>query len=104
MTTAREKLNKDIELAIANHPASDKMWGAMVRGRENRAKGIEQFQVNVEEMKEGDRHIKVGVAADPALVERFSESIRKNGGQVFFAKTGEDAIRYVAELAKRTGT
>ena len=48
MTTAREKLNEDIELAIANHQASDKMWGAMARGRENRAKGIQQFQVDVE--------------------------------------------------------
>ncbi len=104
MTTAREKLNEDIETAIANHQASDKMWRAMARGRENRTTGIEQFQVNIEEMKEADRHVKVGVAGDPALVERFSESVRKNGGQVYLAKTGEDAVRYVAELAKRTST
>ena len=30
--------------------------------------------------------------------------MRKNGGQVYLAKTAEDANRYVAELAKRTGT
>jgi len=104
LTDAREKLNEDIELAIANHPASDKMWRAMARGRDNRTAGIAQMHVNVEEMKEGDRHVKVGVAANPAIVEQFAESIRKNGGQVFMAKTGEDAIRYVAEIAKRTST
>lgn len=104
MTTAREKLNEDIELAIANHQASDKMWRAMARGRENRAIGLQQFHVDVEEMKEGDRHVKVGVAGDPAVVQRFAESVRKNGGQVYFAKTGDDAVQYVAELAKRTGT
>jgi iron-sulfur cluster protein len=104
MTTAREKLNEDIELAIANHQASDKMWRAMARGRENRTVGIEKMQVNVEEMKEGDRHVKVGVAADPAIVQRFAESIKRNGGQVFFAETGDDAVKYVADLAKRTGT
>jgi L-lactate dehydrogenase complex protein LldF len=104
VTTAREKLNEDIEKAIANPQASDKMWRAMARGRDNRTAGIKQYQVNVEEMKEADRHIKVGRAADPALVEQFAESVRKNGGQVYMAKTGADAIKYVTDLAKRTGT
>lgn len=104
MTTAREKLNHDIEAAIANREASEKMWRAMARGRDNRQLGIELYQVNVEQMKETDREVKVGQAADPALVERFAESVRRNGGHVFFAKTGEDAIRYVADLAKRTAT
>jgi len=104
MTTAREKLNEQIEEAIANHDASDKMWRAMARGRENRLEGLQKYHVDVEEMKEGDRSVKVGRAADPALVEKFAESVRRNGGQVFMAKTGADAVRYVAELAKRTGT
>src|ERR1700722_303064 len=104
MTTAREKLNEDIERAIADRQASDKMWGAMARGRSNRAVGITKFGVEVEELKTEDRRIKAGTAGDPALVERFAESVRKNGGHVFMAKTGEDAVRYVAELAKRTHT
>ncbi|MGA2664990.1 MAG: LUD domain-containing protein [Nitrososphaerales archaeon] len=103
-TTAREKLNEEIESAIADRAASDKMWRAMARGRNNRTEGIAERAIDVEEMKSADRRIKAGVAGDPALVERFAESVRKNGGQVYMAKTGEDAIRYVAEVAKRTAT
>jgi L-lactate dehydrogenase complex protein LldF len=104
MTTAREKLKKDVELAIANRPASDKMWGSMARSRDNRKVGLAEFGIGVEEMKAADRRVKAGRACDPALVERFAASVRKNGGQVYMAKTGEDAVRYVTELAKRTGT
>ena len=104
MATAREKLKKDIELAIADRPASDKMWGSMARSRSNRKAGLAEFGIDVKEMKAADRRVKAGKTCDPALVERFSESVRKNGGQVYMAETGEDAVRYVAELAKRTGT
>ncbi len=104
MTSAREKLSEEVEHAIVDRQASDKLWGAMARGRTNRANGIAQYGVRVEEMKAEDRRIKAGTACDPELVERFAESIRRNGGHVFMATTGEDAVRYVAELAKRTGT
>jgi len=104
MTTAREKLNEDIEKAIANHDASDKMWRAMARGRDNRSAAIEQFHVDIEHMKETDREVKAGRAGDPALVEQFAENVRKNGGHVYLAKTGADAIKYVADLAKKTQT
>jgi iron-sulfur cluster protein len=104
MTTAREELDDEVERAIADRQASDKLWGAMERGRTNRANGIVQYGVQVEEMKAEDRRIKAGTTCDPELVERFAESIRRNGGHVFMAKTGEDAIRYVADLAKKTGT
>ncbi len=103
MTTAREKLNEDIERAIADRGASDKLWAAMARSRENRATGLEQYGIDVEEMKSEDRRVKEGASCDPALVERFAESVRKNGGQVFLAKTEDDAMRYISELAKRAG-
>ncbi len=80
------------------------MWRSMARSRSNRKAGLEEFGIEVEEMKAADRRVKAGKAGDPALIERFAESVRKNGGQVYMAKTGEDAVRYVAELAKRTGT
>src|SRR5271156_1324827 len=104
MTSAREELNDKVEAAIANPQASDKMWRTMARARNARANGILEHQINVEELKEHDRHIKAGVSADPELVQRFAEAVRRNGGQVYLAKTAEDANRYVAELAKRTGT
>ncbi len=103
VTTAREKLKEDVERAIANRPASDKMWGSMARSRTNRKVGLAEFGIEVEEMKAADRRVKAGKAGDPELIERFAESVRRNGGHVFMAKTGEDAVRYVAELAKRTG-
>ncbi len=104
MTSPREELNEKVEAAIANPEASDKLWRTMARARNSRANGILEHQINVEELKEHDRHIKSGVSADPTLVERFAESVRRNGGQVYLARTAEDANRYVAELAKRTGT
>ncbi len=103
MATAREKLNSDIERAIADRAAQDKLWGAMSRGRENRESGLSEFGVVVETMKAEDRRIKAGKAADPEVVERFAESVRRNGGHVFMAKTGDDAIGYVADLAKAKG-
>ena len=104
MTSAREELNRRVEAAIADRNASEKMWRTMARGRNSRASGLAKYGIQVEEMKAADRRIKSGTAADPALVEAFSEAVRKNGGHVFFAKTADDANRYVAELARRTGT
>jgi L-lactate dehydrogenase complex protein LldF len=104
MTTAREKLNSEVERAIANRAASDKMWGSMARSRSNRKVALAEFGIEVEEMKAADRRVKAGRAGDPALVERFAESVRRNGGHVYMAETGADAVRYVADLAKKTGT
>jgi len=104
MAKPREKLVEDVERAIADRQASDKLWEAMARSRSNRTSGIAEYGVDVEAMKAGDRRAKVGTAGDPALVERFADSVRKNGGHVCIAATEEDAVRYVAELAKRTGT
>ena len=103
MTTAREKLNEDIEKAIADRRTSDKLWAAMTRSRENRAAGLEQGGIDVEEMKSEDRRVKAGSTCDPALVDRFAEAVRRNGGHVYLAKTEDDAMRYIFELAKRAG-
>lgn len=35
------------------------------------------------------------------LLETLADRIRKNGGQVFFADTGEDAVRYCLKVARR---
>jgi L-lactate dehydrogenase complex protein LldF len=103
LTTSREKLEEKIEAAIANPASSDKLWEAMARGRRNRADGIVELEVNVEEMKARDRKIKAGTTCDPALVEEFAESVRRNGGKVCMAKTEQEAMDYVIQLAKRSG-
>jgi L-lactate dehydrogenase complex protein LldF len=104
MASDRELLTEKIAKEIANREGSDKLWRTMERSRNNRAVAIETLRVDVEEMKRGDREVKVGVAADPGVVDQFANAVRKNGGQVFMAKTGDDAMRYVAEVAKRAGT
>src|SRR5712664_2635797 len=104
MANKREELITKVKQALANPATSEKLWGAMTRARDSRAAAVEELHVDIRKMKEANRAIKTQAVADPSLIELFAENVRRNGGQVFFAKTGEDAINYVAELSKRTST
>ena len=104
MANKREELILKVKQALANPATSEKLWGAMTRARESRAAAVEELHIDIRKMKEANRAIKTQAVADPSVIEKFAENVRGNGGQVFFAKTGEDAINYVAELSKRTST
>ncbi len=104
MANKREELIEKVRQALADPSTSDKLWGAMTRARESRAAAVEELHVDIHKMKETNKSIKTRAIADPSIIEKFAENVRQNGGRVFFAKTGEDAINYVAELSRRTGT
>lgn len=39
----------------------------------------------------------------PDYLEEFSDNVEKNGGDVFFASTDEDAVQYIEKIVKETG-
>jgi len=99
---ARDELLSKLRNALEDRGTADKLWGAMTRARESRAEAIQKYHVDVKRMKERNRSIKLGAAGNPEVVERFAQMVRRNGGRVFFAKTGNDAVKYASEVAKRT--
>lgn len=39
----------------------------------------------------------------PDYLEQFSDNVEKNGGDVFFAATEEEAVDYIQKVVKETG-
>jgi iron-sulfur cluster protein len=99
----REGLAEKVRRALATEGLSDKMWGSTSRARGNRARGIEELGIDVRRMKEAVRGLKRSAMSDPDLPKRFAAKVEENGGHVFFAKDGAEAIDYVASLAKARG-
>jgi L-lactate dehydrogenase complex protein LldF len=103
MTNNRQALLSKLRRALNDKESSEKFWGAMAKARANRTALLEKEQLDMHAIKESNKALKTAAVANGSLIEEFAENIRKNGGQVFFAKTGQDAIRYVEELSKRVG-
>ena len=56
------------------------------------------------ELRERAYRIKQETMADLGrYLEQMADAVEVRGGKVFFAEDGEDAVRYVAELARRRG-
>ncbi len=56
------------------------------------------------ELRERAYHIKQETMANLArYLEQMANNVERRGGKVFFAKDGEDVVRYVGELARRKG-
>jgi L-lactate dehydrogenase complex protein LldF len=56
------------------------------------------------ELRERAYRIKQETMADLGrYLEQMADAVEERGGKVFFAEDGEDAVRYVAELARRRG-
>ncbi len=103
MTNNRQILLSKLRRAMKDRESSEKFWEAMTKARANRAALLAKGQVDIEAIKESNKALKTASVANGGLVEEFAENVRKNGGKVFLAKTGEDAMRYVEELSKRVG-
>ena len=82
--------------------------------RRNVALGVDRFTAkrsrglaglaDVDALRTAARAMKAEVLADlPALLERLADQVLDRGGHVCWARTAEDANRYVAELAGRQG-
>jgi L-lactate dehydrogenase complex protein LldF len=100
---SRQFLRSKLRHSLEDKESSEKFWAAMTKARANRANLLQKEHLDMHAIKESNRALKMAAVADPNLVEEFAENVRKNGGQVLFAKTGEDAIRYVEALSKRVG-
>jgi L-lactate dehydrogenase complex protein LldF len=103
MTNNRQVLLSKLRRALKDSESSEKFWGAMTKARANRAALLQKEHLDMHAIKESNKALKTAAVADTRLVEEFAENIRRNGGKVFLAKTGAEAIRYVEELSKRVG-
>jgi L-lactate dehydrogenase complex protein LldF len=99
----RQVLRTKLRHSLEDKRSSEKFWAAMTKARGNRAALLQKEHLDIHAIKESNQALKKSAVADRRLVEEFAENIRKNGGQVFFAKTGEEAMRYVEDLANRVG-
>ena len=103
MTNNRPALLSKLKAALKDKESSDRFWDAMTKARANRTALLEREELDMHAIKESNKALKTAAVADRTLVDEFAENVRKNGGKVFLAKTGGDAIRYVEELSKRVG-
>jgi iron-sulfur cluster protein len=101
MTNSRHTLLGKLRQSLEDKESSEKFWDAMAKARANRAALLQKGQINMQTIKDSNKALKRAAAGNTELVEQFAENVRRNGGNVFFAKTGEDAIHYVEELSKR---
>ncbi|MDA4116560.1 MAG: LUD domain-containing protein, partial [Thaumarchaeota archaeon] len=99
MTNNRKALLSKLRRSLDDRESSEKFWSSMTKARANRANLLaKEPQLDMHAIKESNRALKIAAVANTGLVEEFAENVRKNGGKVFLAKTGEDAMRYVEEL------
>ncbi len=99
----REVLLAKLRLALRDKESSEKFWGAMTKARANRTTLLAKGQLDMRTIKESNKVLKTASVANRSLVQEFAENVKKNGGKVFLAETGEEAIRYVEELSMRVG-
>ena len=103
MTNNRQVLLSKLRRSMQDKESSEKFWDAMTKARANRTALLQKGQVDMHAIKESNKALKTASVANASLVEEFAGNVRRNGGKVFMAKTGEDAMRYVEELSKRVG-
>ncbi len=103
MASNRDVLLRKLRKSLEDKESSDKFWNSMTKARSNRSSLLARGQLDIHAIKDSNKALKTAAVADTTLVEEFAESVRKNGGKVFVAKTGADAIRYVEEVCNRAG-
>ena len=103
MTNNRPALLAKLRKSLDDRQSSEKFWAAMAKARANRSNLLQKEKIDIRAIKEANRALKRSAVANHGLVEEFAANVRNNGGEVFMARTGEDAIRYVEDLARRVG-
>ena len=103
MSKARQRLAAEVRRSIVEPERIGKLWEAMERGRANRAATIQQAGLDLPTFRDRVRSIKETAAQDPTIAGAFAESVRANGGRVFFAATGRAAVQYVLDVCQANG-
>ncbi len=93
----------EVRRSIEEPARVGKLWEAMERGRANRAATIEKTGLDLSAFRDRVRLIKETAAQDPSIAEAFAEAVRANGGRVFFAATGREAVQYVLDVCRANG-
>lgn len=101
--TPREELKRRVRTALATEGLADKMSNSTSRAMKNRSDAIHRLHIDVNLMKQSIKTMKAAAVKDQSLPGRFAEKVRANGGVVYFASTGADAVGYVAALAVQHG-
>lgn len=99
----RQRLAARVRQAIEEPERIGKLWEAMERGRANRAATIQKAGIDVPSFRDRVRSIKETAAHDASIAQEFADHVRANGGRVFFAATGTDAVRYLLDLCRSAG-
>ena len=96
--SSKESLQKAIAMALRVENAALRLNTQTFNANRYRAVG----KINdYEELKDRARAIKEEAIHDlPSLVERLTEVIRGRGGEVFLAKTKNDAVNHVTDICK----
>jgi L-lactate dehydrogenase complex protein LldF len=96
----RSRLAAKVRQSIQEPDRIGKLWEAMERGRANRIATIEKSGLDLPAFRDHIRSIKETAVQDPSIAEAFAEAIRANGGHVFLASTGPEAVRYILEICR----
>ena len=100
MRTGRSRLAAKVRQSIEEPERIGKLWEAMDRARAARTTTIEKAGLDLPVFREQVRSIKETAVQDPTIAEAFAEAVRANGGHVFFASTGPEAVRYILDLCR----
>jgi L-lactate dehydrogenase complex protein LldF len=97
------RIKKNVRPALANDRLQKNLRhtiGHSLRQRDAAVAGVE----NWEELRTHAQQVKQHTLENlHRYLTQFEESVQRNGGQVVWAETGEDAIRFILELAARKG-
>ncbi len=96
-------LAAEIEAAVGDQNLKGALFHAVSSVNEKRRQVIARFP-GYERARDAARRIKEEVIADlPAVIERFTESVQRQGGRVYRAEDGEAACRMITAIAKDNG-
>lgn len=101
--SGKRDLAREIRAALNDDNQKGALLHAVSAINDKRRAVLRRFP-GYEEARDTARRVKEqAVAALPELVERFSESVVRNGGHVHHAEDGEAACRIIADIARERG-
>jgi len=103
LTRPRGSFREIARIKLADPHVEDALDSSTVRLMRNRLQAWAALS-DVEELRQRAHEARMRVIDDlEAHVARFQEAVEARGGQVFLARTAEEAASYVLSVCKRTG-
>lgn len=96
-------LRERTAVAVADAELHGRVVGAVDRFVAKRDEGLAGLE-DADGLRRAARAVKADVASRlPDLLEQFADRVLASGGHVCWAPTGQDATRYVTDVARRAG-